>query len=213
MRRFFLLITSIIIAFSFTSCIDLIEEISINKDLSGHYELRLETGGLAGMMSMAGGQMEIPAIKELDEKVDLLRHQSGISNVQKKIQMKNMQFYISFDFDDEESLNEAMYQLVTVESNVFIKKFLKIKKHKVIRPNLTPYLKMLIEDQNLMDQIPSEDMLSYVNYKFIINTPTEIKRVKGGRAIIQSNKKTVISSFSFKDLLVNKENVYLKIKM
>lgn len=213
MRRFFSLFISIIIAISFTSCIDLIEEISINKDLSGHYELRLEAGGLGGMMSMAGGQMEIPAIKELDEKVDLLKHQAGISHVQKKIHLKSMQFYISFDFEDEKSLNEAMYQLATVESNVFIKKFLKIRKHKVIRPNLTPYLKLLIEDQNLMDQIPSEDMLSYVNYKFILNTPTEIKQVKGKRAIIQSNKKTVISSFSFKDLLVNKENVYLKIKM
>ncbi len=213
MRRFFFLSISIIIAFSFTSCIDLIEEISINKDLSGHYELRLEAGGLGGMMNMAGGQMEIPAITELDEKVNLLKHQDGISNVQKKIQMKDMQFYISFDFKDAESLNKAVYQLATIESNVFIKKFFKIKKHKLIRPNLTPYLQLLIEDQNLLDQIPSTDLLSYVNYKFIVNTPTEIKQVKGERAIIQSNKKTVISSFSFKDLLIDKENVYLKIRM
>ena len=106
-----------------------------------------------------------------------------------------------------------MYQLADIEPNMFIKKFLKIKKNKVIRPNLSPYLQLLIEDQNLLDQIPSTDLLNYINYKFIVNTPTDIRGVKGKNAMIQSNKKTVISSYSFKDLIINKQNVYLKVRM
>ena len=210
MRRFYIFILSIIITFIFTSCIDLIEEISINKDLSGHYELRLEAGSFGGMMN---GQLDMPAMHELNEKVNQLKHQDGISHVQKIIQPKNMKFKINFDFRDEKALNAAMYQLADIEPNMFIKKFLKIKNHKVIRPNLSPYLQLLIEDQNLLDQIPSTDLLSYVNYKFIVNTPTEIRGVKGKNAMIQSNKKTVISSYSFKDLIINKQNVYLKVRM
>jgi len=210
MRRLYIIILSIIITFSLTSCIDLIEEVTINKNLSGHYELRLEAGGFGGMMN---GQIDMPAMRELNEKVNQLKHQDGISNVQKNIQPKNMQFKINFDFRDEKALNQAMYQLADIEPNMFIKKFLKIKKNKVIRPNLSPYLQLLIEDQKLLEQIPSTDLLNYINYKFIVNTPTDIRGVKGKNAMIQSNKKTVISSYSFKDLIINKQNVYLKVRM
>lgn len=213
MRKLFFSIAIIFISLSLTSCIDLIEEVSINNDLSGKYEMRLETAGFGGMMSQMGGVPDIPQIDELDEKLKMLRAQPGISNIKKDLNAKQLKFNISFDFEDEKSLNNALYALAEIKPNLFLKKFLKIKKHKVVRPNLSPYLKRLIEEQNLSEQIPSEDMLNYVNYKFIVNTPKEIKRASGERARIQSNNTMVISSYSFRELLINKENVYLKIKM
>jgi len=210
MRKLHLIILSLIITFSLTSCIDLIEEVTVNKNLSGHYELRLEASSFGSMMN---GQIDLPGMRNLNEKVNLLKLQEGISNVRKNIQPKNMQFKITFDFKNEKALNKAMYQLAEIEPNMFVKKFLKIKKHKIIRPNLSPYLQKLIEDQNLLDQIPSTDLLSYINYKFIVNTPSDIRGVKGNNTMVQSNNKTVITSISFKDLIVNKENVYLKIRL
>lgn len=213
MRKLILTIGLIVASLSFTSCIDLIEEITINKDLSGSYEMRLETSGLGGMMNQMGGNIEVPQIKELDYRINILRKQKGISNVNKNIRAKDLKFNISFDFEDEESLNQALYAIAEAEPNMFVKKFLKVRNKKIVRPNLSPYLDRLIKEQNLMDQIPSEDMLNYVNYKFIVNTPKKIRRAVSEKAIISSDKRSVIASYSFKELLIEKENVYLKVKM
>lgn len=213
MRKLLFSIAIIFISLSLTSCIDLVEEVSINKDLSGKYEMRLETTGFGGLMSQMGGVPDIPQIQELDEKLSLLRSQPGISNIKKDLDAKQLKFNISFDFENEKALNNALYALAEIKPNMFLKKFLKIKKNKVVRPNLSPYLERLLEEQNISEQIPSEDMLNYVNYKFIVNTPKDIKSASGERAMIQSNKTTVISSYSFRELLINKENVYVKIRM
>ncbi|NPD44461.1 MULTISPECIES: hypothetical protein [unclassified Lentimicrobium] len=213
MRKLLFSIAIIFISLSLTSCIDLVEEVTINKDLSGKYEMYLETSGFGGMMSQMGGVPEVPQIQELDEKLRLLKAQPGISNIKKDLNAKQLKFNISFDFADEKSLNNALYALAEIKPNMFLKKFIKIKKNRVIRPNLSPYLERLLEEQELSEQLPSEDMLNYVNYKFIVNTPKEVRNTSGNRAMVQSNKTTVISSYSFRELLINKENIYLKIKM
>jgi len=212
MRKHFTLLSLLIITFSLTSCIDLVEEISINENKSGHYELRLESEELGGLLSLTNSQIDIPAIDELEKKIALLKQQEGISNVKKYFQAKSINFKISFDFEDEKSLNNAINSLADIERNVFMKKFLKIKKHKIIRPNLNGYLQMLIEDQNLMDELPSKDMLKYINYQLIVNTPTKIKSIKGENAVIMNNETTATSSFSFKNLVLNEPNIALRIK-
>lgn len=212
MRKSFAIIVILITAFSLTSCIDLVEEISINDDKSGHYELRLESEQLGGLMSLANSQIDIPAIAELEKKMALLKQQEGISNVKKNFQAKSINFNISFDFKDEKSLNNAIYSLAEVDRNMFMKKFIKIKNHKIIRPDLMGYLQILIKQQKLMDKLPSKDVLNYVNYNLVINTPADIKRIKGENAVIMNNKTTAISSFNFKDLVLNKPNISLKVK-
>ena len=212
-KKYISIITILMMALSFTSCIDLVEEVTVKKDLSGHYEMRLETSGFGDLMNQMGSNISIPQLKELDEKMRVLSVQPGISHLKKNIKVNEMQFNISFDFENEKALNNAMYQLAGIEPNMFVKKFLKIKKHKIIRPNLNPYLQRIIEDQDLLKQLPSTDLLTYVNYKFIINSAREIKEASNPKAIIQSDKKTLISSYSFKDLIIDKKDIYLKIRM
>lgn len=212
MKKYSILLIAFILTFSFTSCIDLVEEISINKNKSGHYNLGVQADGLAGLISLNSQQFEVPAIKELDEKISILKQQAGISNVKKDFKANSFFFNLSFDFEDEKSLNNAMYTLAEVEPSIFIKKFLKIKNHKIIRPNLNTYLQILIQQQGLLDDLPSKDVLNYINYKLVINTPSEIKRINGKNAVVMANKTTAISSFSFKDLVMNNPNISLKVK-
>ena len=211
MKKYSILLIAFILTLSFTSCIDLVEEISINNNKSGHYKLGIQAEGLAGLISLNSQQFEVPAIKELDEKISILKQQPGISNIKKDFKANSFFFNLSFDFKDEKSLNNAMYALAEVEPNIFMKKFLKIKNHKIIRPNLNTYLQILIQQQGLLDDLPSEDVLNYVNYKLVLNTPSEIKRINGKNAVIMGNKTTAISSFSFKDLVMNKPNISLKV--
>ncbi|MCK5776503.1 MAG: hypothetical protein KAH25_10010 [Bacteroidales bacterium] len=212
MKKYSILLIAFILTLSFTSCIDLVEEISVNKNKSGHYNLGVQADGLAGLISLNSQQFEVPAIKELDEKISILKQQAGISNVKKDFKANSFFFNLSFDFEDEKSLNNAMYTLAEVEPSIFIKKFLKIKNHKIIRPNLNTYLQILIQQQGLLDDLPSKDVLNYINYKLVINTPSEIKRINGKNAVVMANKTTAISSFSFKDLVMNNPNISLKVK-
>ena len=213
MKNKILLLAFAILAFGMTSCIDLVEEVTINKNLSGSYEMRLETAGLGALMSQMGNMPEIPVMEEMDQKISLLRNQPGISNVKNNIKPKDLKFQIRFDFADPNSLNTALYALAEVKPNIFIKKFLKIKENKIVRPNLSPYLQKLIEEQNLSAAMPSDDMLDYINYKFIVNTPSPVKSVTSDRAMIQDSKTKVITSYSFRELLIEETNVYLKINM
>lgn len=213
MRKLLFTISLIVASLTFTSCIDLIEEVTINKDLSGSYEMRLETEGFGSMMEQIGGAPNIPQMQEMEAKLDQLRQQAGITNVQRSIKAKELKFNISFDFENEDALNKAMYALAEIKPNIFVKKFLKVKNRKVVRPNLSPYLEKLIKQQDYQSQMPTEDMLNYINYKFIVNTPKTVKRTIGSNATISSDRQSVIATYSFKELLIDNENVYLKVKM
>ena len=96
MRKLFFTLSIFILSLSLTSCIDLIEEVSINADLSGTYEMRLEASGFGGLMGQMGGNIDIPQIAELDQRLASLRNQPGISNVSKNITAKDLKFNIRF---------------------------------------------------------------------------------------------------------------------
>jgi hypothetical protein len=213
MKNKILLLAFAILAFGMTSCIDLVEEVNINKNLSGSYEMRLETAGLGALMGQMGNMPEIPGMKEMDQKIQLLKSQPGISNVKNNIKVKDMKFQIAFDFADPRSLNNALYTIAGIKPSIFVKKFLKIKDNKIVRPNLSPYLQKLIEEQNLSGELPSDDLLDYINYKFIVNTPSPVESVTSDRAMIQDGKMKVITSYSFRELLIEENNVYLRINM
>ena len=203
------------IGLSLNSCVDLVEEITINDDLSGHYEMRLETGALGGFGAFLNTSTyaQIPEIRDLDRTLEKLKKQEGISHVHKILNVKDLKFYIGFDFENEETLNNAIFGLANMKPNLFLKKFLKIRENKVVRPNLTPYIRKIIKDKNLMEQLPSDDLLSYVNYVLIINTPKEIQKVSGGNTQIQSNLHRFVGSFNIKNIVVSKKSIRTKIRM
>ncbi len=216
-KNYLLLLSLFLASFFLSSCVDLIEEISINDDLSGHYEIRLETGGLGGLSQLLnrGNSFNFAEadIKKLDRTLNKLKKQEGISHVYKIVNPKDLKFYISFDFADEEALNNAIYSLANIKPNVFIKKFLKVKSNKIVRPNLNPYIQKIIRDKNLMAKLPSEDLLSYVNYVCIINVPKEIKNVSSSSAVLQNDGHTTIATINFKSLVLEKQNIRTKIKI
>ena len=216
-KKYLLLFSLIMTSLFLSSCIDLVEEISINDDLSGHYEIRLETAGLGGFGQLLrkGNDFDFAEadIKKLDRTLNKLKKQEGISHVYKIVNPKDLKFYISFDFANEKALNNAIYSLANIKSNIFIKKFLKVKSNKIVRPNLNPYIQKIIKDKDLMAKLPSEDLLSYVNYICIINAPKEIKKVSSNTSVLQSNGHTAIATVNFKSLILNKQNIRTKIKI
>lgn len=105
----------IAMALCFTSCINIIEKLKLNKNGSGTYAMTIDMGRLAGMMKMMGQDGE--GMDELMHSADStfqanrakLENLEGISNVQFLANRHNLNFIISYDFENLDALNQAIW--------------------------------------------------------------------------------------------------------
>jgi len=184
-----------------TSCIELVEEIKINSDLSGKYHLYLKHNGLEFVFNSVGQNIDLSGLENGLEK---LKHQKEISNLRTSINPKKGKFSIQFDFSDAKSLTRAFYAGLGTKKRFYHKSFLKINASKITRPNLTPYLVKYAESQNLIDEFPSEVLLDYVNYRYRIITPQNIKSASPPNT--SEKVKEYNQLYSSKSLLLQKQS-------
>lgn len=172
MPKILKLIGLLIIAFSFSSCIELVEEIKINADLSGKYHLYLKHKGLGFLFNSFSQDLDL---RELEKGLNTLKQQKGISNLARDINPRKGKFSIQFDFADANSLTHAFYASLGAKKQFYHKSFLKVNKNRIKRPNLTPYLIKYIESTGLLKQIPSEQLFGYIQYRYRVISPRNIK--------------------------------------
>lgn len=127
MRKFFTFSFLIITSLSFTSCLDIFENININKDGTGKYSLVLTVGeqfketiaqsmnsGLNMMKELDSDdedsqeQQDISYQESLEQIVDQLKSVEGLSNIQVIYNDKSFEFGYEFDFKNLQALNSAM---------------------------------------------------------------------------------------------------------
>lgn len=127
MRKFFTFSFLIITCLSFTSCLDIFENININKDGSGKYSLVLTVGeqfketiaqsmnsGLNMMKDQDADdgdlleQQDASYQESLEQIVEQLKTVDGLSNVQIIYKEKEFEFGYEFDFKNIQALNNAM---------------------------------------------------------------------------------------------------------
>ncbi len=175
MPKFFKILALLILGFSFNSCVELVEEIKINKDLSGEYHLYLKHDGLGFLFNSFGQNIDL---KGLDNGLEKLKQQEGITKLRTDINPKKGRFSLQFNFSDYKSLNQAFYGALGVKKQFYHKNFLKVNQRKIKRPNLTPYLVKYAESQGLLEQLPSEKILDYISYRYRIISPKKIESAK-----------------------------------
>ncbi|MCD6091420.1 MAG: hypothetical protein J7J72_07965 [Bacteroidales bacterium] len=203
MPRVFKIISLLFIAFSFSSCIELVEEIKINPDLSGEYHLYLENKGLDFLFD--GFSQNINQ-REIEYILGKLKHQKGISNLTADTRINKGKFSISFNFSNAKSLTNALYASFGVKKQFYHKAFLKVNHRKIKRPNLSPYLIKYAENQGLMKQLPSEKMLDYIDYRYKIISSKPIKSALPPANIQSLNQLEYSQLYSSKSLLLNKQS-------
>lgn len=172
MHKFFKIIGLLFIALSFSSCIELVEEIKINPDLSGRYHLYLSNDGLEFLFKAVSQNIDISA---LERSLQIISHQDGISNFTTAINLKKGIFSIQFDFSDSKKLTKAFYLSLGAEKRFYNKNFLSVNQSRIKRPNLRPYLIKYLKKEDLFAKLPNGKILDYVNYRFKIITPEPIK--------------------------------------
>ena len=113
-KRIFIHVLVILMAFSFTSCINIVEKLFFKKDGSGTYTLTIDMSKVAGMMAMMGEENEemAGAMSELnagfEKSKNKMEQVDGITNVVQDVDEKNLIVSVSFDFEDVDALNRGI---------------------------------------------------------------------------------------------------------
>lgn len=208
------LIPIVAILLSLSSCIEVIEEIHINKDKSGKLSYRLESSQIGFLMKKFSGLFEVSYEDQLKGKVEelsiLLDLQEGINNVEFNSNPNSMDYELSCEFSDSKTLNTALYKVFGYKKTILTPNYLKISKSSIKKTNFSPMLKKYLEEEGI--EIPSNYLSEVIYFKSYIHLPKEVKKVKGSGLEIPMAENLVTQTFKLTDVIENKVNVGIKIK-
>lgn len=117
-RRFYSLAIIAILAFSLTSCFDLKEEVTINKDGSGSFIQTIDMGNnpmiqMALNMQSDSAKNDGNGMNKMDSTMEetkaKLSKVKGISNIKTATATEGLKFTIMYDFADVDALNRAIH--------------------------------------------------------------------------------------------------------
>lgn len=207
MNKTIKIIVLLLFSLSLSSCVELVEEIRFNADLSGKYHIYLKHNGLDFLFNSLTKNLDLSG---LDEGLKSIESQEGIRNLKTDIQPKKGKFSIQFDFDNARSLTKAFYASIGVKKQFYHTAFIKASESKIKRPNLTPYLLRYIKNSDLKDQIPSGKILDYVKYRYHIIGPENISKSTPANIALKPNEYTQI--YPLKAIIIDKASTKSIIK-
>lgn len=212
MRKIFLLI--LVLSFTLTSCIEIVEEITVNSDQSGSISYKLETEGMGSFFSNISGLFNSDLENQMKEQVmefaRKLEGMKGISNLEYIAGARKAEFELRADFNNTKNLNKALYQAFGYKKKAFSPGYINVSKHKFKRNNIAPYLKAYLEDQEF--QMPGEQMLEFVKFRTIVKLPTKVKSYKPSGPHIVEDRQTLSISYPIDDIINNKTSMKFKVR-
>gem|GEM_PF-559663 len=198
------------------SCIEIVEEVTIHQDQSGNIALSVNTGGNNNpFMALINQFADMSFMDDITTNAmrvnDILKNQEGISNVRYTESRRKGQLELAFDFEDEKSLNNALYAVGGYEKSFFQPKLYKIKKNKFVRKNTTGWIIKLIEQEK--ENIPDEAIFDLIEVKSVYHFPHDARCIRAPKNVVSSDDNhTYTSSNYLSDLIDKKTNTRIKIK-
>jgi hypothetical protein len=211
MKKVFLLL--ILSSFLLNGCIDIVEEITVNPDLSGTVSFTLDLGSLGGFAMNMGGKYAqnsmLDQIKNFPQTTAaILKGVNGLSNI--KPISKSGLYSVSFDFKDPKQLNQAIYKLFDVKKKFFEPNYIRISKRKLVKKNYAPILRLLVKKYE--DQLKDKSVLKYLSYKSEFHLPAEVRHFSNKKSTLSTDKKTLEFECTLEELLSSGVNIGNKIK-
>ena len=202
-NRFYSIALILLLAFTTSSCINLLNEIRINSDKSGSSFIGIEFGALSNFLDLDSDKID-PNIKSnvvnfpniAKEKLQDIK---GISNIKTLGVLSSGRIGIEFDFKNMKSLNKAYYALLNKPKKWFYPDLIKIKSHKVKLKDISSQIKSFVEDNN--DNPENTKFINYLNFRTQVIVPTKITSAKIGNGTIRNNGKTFINNTSLKSIM------------
>ena len=213
MRRFTGILL-ILMSMSLSSCIDILDEIILNRDKSGSVFIGLESQMLGSVMSMAKEQIDPAIFSELDSfpaaSAERLKGIAGIHEINAMDVMSRGRFGIAFRFDNPKALNRAYYALLDMDKKWYYPRFIKIGNHKISRKNITPQLVKQIDEHN--PDLRNSEFHRFLNIKSVIKLPAENISIESEKKAQCPSHEEVVIRYSFKELLNEEQSSAYKIR-
>ena len=214
-RKYFLLF---ILASSLVlqSCIEIVEEVIVNDDQSGSISLSVSTrtnNPLFALISQYADMSFMDNIKANTEQIAfILKNQEGIENVQLKEKKWSAGLELSFDFENDKKLNNALYATTGMQKTFFQPNIYKIRRNKFVRKNTTGWIQRLIEQEK--ENIPDEAVFDLIELKSVYQIPVPAKSIYTKCKISTSNNnQTFTTSNYLSEILNEKINTRIKIRL
>jgi hypothetical protein len=184
----------IFISFTFTSCINLVEEIWINKDRSGRVSLRRDSGNIGFLFATLSEYIQPDLLAQItaapNKYSSKLSNTKGITNVKAVNNLKGGELGVSFTFKDEQALNEAWYSILSVDKKFYHPKIFKIHTHRLKKKNLNKYLINYLEENK--HKIKSNEIVRLISYTTTFHLPLAVKKIKNLTSTKLMDENTVV---------------------
>jgi len=213
-KRFLIPLVILALSISMQSCIEIVEEITVNEDQSGSMSISAGLANANTIFGLMGSFADISIMDDLEMEVEVimskLKAQEGISNVHFSKLDKGGKYALSFDFENSKVLNNALYAVNDQKKTFFQPSFYKIRKNKYHRKNITNWANMLLEKEK--ENLPDESIFDLIQYKAVVNLPREVQSVKATDVEVSKDKKTVSTNNFISDILNKRINTAIKVK-
>ncbi len=195
-----------------SSCLEIVQEIEIEKDGSGSMMFMIDYSSLNGITSLTGNsdaqrQIDSESRKLARELAGMLKGQEGISEVRTDFSRSEGRNSISFHFRDADAFNKAIYGIAGAKREG--PAVLKINNKRIKVRNLTPYMSLLLDEQSKNQLDLFGDL---VNVHEIYKLPGKIKRASNRPQQLSKENGYVHRYYNLGDVLDGKKNTGIKIR-
>lgn len=204
-----------------TNCFEIVEEVSFNRDGSGHVTLSLN---LSRSKTKLNSILRLDSINnyEVPSEIDIRKHfteitstvenTKGISNVTNSLNFNEYIFSISCDFNDVEALNTVISNFSTKEEALLIKKqkhFSFDKTQNTFTRNYHYDISRAFQKTRMEDRKVFETASITTIYRF----ETPILSSKNSTAKIAPSKKAIMLRVNAQELITNQNSMKNQIKL
>lgn len=204
-----------------TSCFEIIEEVSFNKDGSGHVTLTMNLSKsrtkLNSMMLLDSiNNYKVPSKTEIKNKIaqaiQKIKRIEGISNVKNTSDFNEYIFTVSCDFTNVEALNTVISNFSTKKDAAMIQQqqhFSFNKSQNTFTRNYHYNLSQEFKKTNMEDRKVFETATMTTIYRF----ETPIVSSKNPTAKISGSKKAIMLRVNAQDIIGDKNSIKNQIKL
>lgn len=206
--------------FNLTSCIELIDDLTINSDGSGKFKYlvnlsssKVEVTSLLAIDTIDGHK--VPEVSEIKLKISQFEKQMlsqpGISNVNIESDWQNYIFKFSCDFNNLDNLQNALRNSVDNINTNGYKLHYESNWINWSGTSLTRDTPNLVTDQLFNLKYIKEEELKFAKYTTISRFDKEITRFDNNLTVLSKNKKSAMIQIDLHSLIINSNKLDDKI--
>ena len=196
-----------------TSCITIEETYSFKEDGSGKGYISINMSQMKAIMESMGGLLDEEKISTLnainfDSHKNTLSTINGISDINSKIDQEHYRFELTYNFTNQEALNQVLNTIFESKNLIFFNK----KKKLVTLTHPLPHL--ITQQLKDMESQQMINLLESVTYSIAIEFLRPVKKVSTtAKNTISEDKQTLTLMSNLQELVKSPDNFNTTIKL